>query len=84
MSREIPTPHGRPIVMTVKAGTTVYIGDGIQVQLRGAHKNKAELHVYAPSTLPVDRAVTFQPDWNLKNSDGPSAGTLEPSAKPHP
>lgn len=84
MSKEKPTPTGKPIVMTVKAGTTVFIGEGVQVQLRGAHRNRAELHVYAPSSLLVDRAVTFQPDWNIKNSDGPSAGTLEPSAKPHP
>ncbi|MEN5284783.1 hypothetical protein ABE494_02385 [Stenotrophomonas lactitubi] len=84
MSKEKPTPTGKPIVMTVKAGTTVFIGDGIQVQLRGAHRNRAELHVYAPSILFVDRAVTFQPDWNVKNSDGPGVAAPEPSAKPHP
>lgn len=84
MSRELPTPVGKPIVMRVKAGTTVFIGNGVQVQLRGAHRNRAEIHVYAPSNMDVDRAVTFEPDWNLKNSDGPSAGTLEPSATPQP
>lgn len=84
MSRELPTPVGNPIVMRVKAGTTVFIGNGVQVQLRGAHRNRAEIHVYAPSNMDVARAVTFEPDWNLKNSDGPSAGTLEPSATPHP
>lgn len=84
MSKEKPTPTGKPIVMTVKAGTTVFIGDGIQVQLRGAHRNRAELHVYAPSILLVDRAVTFQPDWNVRNSDGPGVAAPEPSAKPHP
>lgn len=84
MSRELPTPVGKPIVMRVKAGTTVFIGNGVQVQLRGAHRNRAEIHVYAPSNMDVGRAVTFEPDWNLKNSDGPSAGTLEPSATPHP
>lgn len=84
MSREMPTPMGKPIVMTVKAGTTVFIGNGVQVQLRGAHRNRAEIHVYAPSNMDVDRAVTFEPDWNLKNSDGPSAPTPEPSATPHP
>jgi len=70
--------------MRVKAGTTVFIGNGVQVQLRGAHRNRAEIHIYAPSNMDVDRAVTFEPDWKLKNSDGPSAGTLEPSATPHP
>ncbi|WP_189720433.1 hypothetical protein [Stenotrophomonas maltophilia] len=70
--------------MRVKAGTTVFIGNGVQVQLRGAHRNRAEIHIYATSNMDVDRAVTFEPDWNLKNSDGPSAGTLEPSATPHP
>jgi len=70
--------------MTVKAGTTVFIGDGIQVQLRGAHKNRAELHVFAPANLDVDRRVTFTPDWKIKNSDGPSAPTPEPSTTPHP
>ncbi|HEP1206608.1 hypothetical protein B9Y60_06785 [Stenotrophomonas maltophilia] len=84
MSRDLPTPVGKPIVMRVKAGTTVFIGNGVQVQLRGAHRNRAEIHIYAPSNMDVDRAVTFEPDWNLKNSDGPSAGTLEPSATPHP
>ncbi len=84
MSRKLPTPVGKPIVMRVKAGTTVFIGNGVQVQLRGAHRNRAEIHVYAPSNMDVERAVTFEPDWNLKNSDGPSAGTLEPSATPHP
>lgn len=84
MSKEKPTPTGKPIVMTVKAGTTVFIGNGIQVQLRGAHRNRAELHVYAPSILLVDRAVTFQPDWSVKNSDGPGVAAPEPSAKPHP
>jgi hypothetical protein len=84
MSKGNPTPTGKPIVMTVKAGTTVYIGDGIQVQLRGAHRNRAELHVSAPSILSVDRAVTFQPDWSIKNSDGPGVGAPEPSAKSHP
>ncbi len=84
MSRDLPTPVGKPIVMRVKAGTTVFIGNGVQVQLRGAHRNRAEIHIYAPSNMDVDRAVTFEPDWNIKNSDGPSAGTLEPSATPHP
>lgn len=84
MSRDLPTPVGKPIVMRVKAGTTVFIGNGVQVQLRGAHRNRAEIHIYAPSNMDVDRAVTFEPDWNVKNSDGPSAGTLEPSATPHP
>ncbi len=84
MSRKLPPPVGKPIVMRVKAGTTVFIGNGVQVQLRGAHRNRAEIHVYAPSNMDVERAVTFEPDWNLKNSDGPSAGTLEPSATPHP
>ncbi|XQA72101.1 hypothetical protein ACM9XA_11420 [Xanthomonas sacchari] len=67
--------------MRVSAGTTVYIGSQVIVELRGAHKNSAELHVYAPSTMDVDREVNFTPDWNVKNSDGPSAPTPEPSTK---
>lgn len=81
MSREIPTRSRKPIVMRVRAGTTVYIGEQVTVELRGANKNSAELHVYAPSSMDVDRERNFAPDWIIENNDGPSAPTPEPSAK---
>uniref|UniRef100_UPI003F81626B hypothetical protein n=1 Tax=Xanthomonas sp. 0924 TaxID=2835534 RepID=UPI003F81626B len=80
MSKGIPTRKRKPIVMRIPAGTTVQIGNQITIELRGAHKNSAELHIYAPSTLSVDRKQNFTPDWTVKNNNGPSAPTLEPSA----
>jgi hypothetical protein len=76
-----PPLQRRPIVMTVKGGTTVQIGEDIHVQIRGADRNRATLHVYAPRDLNVQREVNFTPDYTVGNSDGPSVGAPEPSAK---
>lgn len=76
----ITTPRFKPIEMFAKAGTTIQIGPDVHIQIRGAHRNRVKVHIYAPDLLTVQREVNFTPDYTVRNEDGPSAPTPEPSA----
>ncbi|MCC8490861.1 hypothetical protein [Xanthomonas citri] len=78
MSRPNPLTR-KPVVMHVPVGTLVTIGNEISFQIQHASRGKAEIHVFAPLDLSVDRFNTRGPI--SQNDDGPSAPTLEPSAK---
>ncbi|UAY75205.1 carbon storage regulator [Pseudoxanthomonas sp. X-1] len=82
MKNDAP-PGFRPAELFVRAGTTIFLGDDIQIQIRAAHRGRAKLHVYAPKETTIDRAVNFVPEHmpQSENSDGPSVGAPEPSAK---
>ncbi|WP_146093036.1 carbon storage regulator [Xanthomonas arboricola] len=77
------TPVFRPVEMYAPAGTTIFIGDGVQVQVRAAYRGRTKLHIYAPEGVDIDRVVNFKPEHlpKAENNDDPSAPTLEPSAK---
>jgi len=78
MSRSNPLAR-KPVVMHVPVGTLVTIGNEISFQIQHASRGRAEIHVFAPLELSVDRFNTRGPI--AQTNDGPSAATLEPSAK---
>ncbi|WP_165421752.1 carbon storage regulator [Pseudoxanthomonas winnipegensis] len=86
MSNDSP-PRFRPAELFVRAGTTIFLGDDIQIQIRAAHKGRAKLHVYAPKETAINRAENFAPERmpervvQPQNSDGSGVGAPEPSAK---
>lgn len=46
----------RPLIQHVSAGRTLYIGDAIQIEIRGAHRGKVKVAVIAPRHLTVVRS----------------------------
>ena len=68
----------KPMVIPASTGTTIYIGKEVSVEIHQAYRGRAVLHVYAPNSMDVDHKRDFAV---ATNNDGPSAPTLEPSAK---
>lgn len=62
----------RPLIQHLAAGTTLYIGESIQVEIRGAHRGRVKVAVTAPRHLTVVHSTepTCQPE---RLDDAPAA-----------
>lgn len=50
-------PHPRrPLIQHMAAGTTLYIGHQIEVEIRAAHRGRCKVAVIAPRNLTVERS----------------------------